>query len=251
MSKVWELTGLTATEKLILLAIADHANDDGFAYPSIVGLQAKTCLSERGVQTIIRRLQEVGLLSIQTGGGRGGKNLYQVILTAETPQQMPPQHMQGLAETPQLTTETPQLTTLNPAPAAPEPSITINKPSYYIARAEKEDFDWSDFDPNQKEHLDHLERELRAAGGEGLNSASAGLLVLAEPLAWVAAGADVALHILPVVRGLSKTKSGSIKSWKYFSSAVLDATKGQSKIADAQASDDALESFMRKYEGAA
>lgn len=50
-------------EKLVLLALADHARDDGTgAYPSVARLQAKTGMSRRGVQTVIAKLRSKGVL---------------------------------------------------------------------------------------------------------------------------------------------------------------------------------------------
>ena len=41
MSQVWELPHLTTGERLLLLAIADHCNDDGVCYPSAERLRIK------------------------------------------------------------------------------------------------------------------------------------------------------------------------------------------------------------------
>jgi hypothetical protein len=41
MSQVWELPHLTTGERLLLLAIADHCNDDGVCYPSAQRLRIK------------------------------------------------------------------------------------------------------------------------------------------------------------------------------------------------------------------
>ena len=139
MADVWANGPPETSDRFVLLALADYANDDGECWPSIAGLMAKTCMSERGVQTVLRRLVAGGFVSIQVGGGRSKNSTYTVKtphLTAETPHQKPripektPQAMPLLeVETPQQTTETPHLTVLNPAPDAPEPSVTIIEPS--------------------------------------------------------------------------------------------------------------------------
>jgi hypothetical protein len=41
MSQVWELPHLATGERLLLLAIADHCNDDGVCYPSAQRLRVK------------------------------------------------------------------------------------------------------------------------------------------------------------------------------------------------------------------
>jgi helix-turn-helix protein len=59
MGAVFELE-ISASEKLVLLAMADHARDDGTGcYPSIETLARKTSQSRRGVQKIMRKLEEI------------------------------------------------------------------------------------------------------------------------------------------------------------------------------------------------
>jgi Helix-turn-helix domain len=63
MAAVFELE-ITAMEKLVLLAMADHARDDGTGcYPSVSTLARKTSLTRRGVQKLIRGLEKQLLLS--------------------------------------------------------------------------------------------------------------------------------------------------------------------------------------------
>lgn len=58
MGAVFELE-ISASEKLVLLAMADHARDDGTGcYPSIETLARKTSQSRRGVQKIMRKLED-------------------------------------------------------------------------------------------------------------------------------------------------------------------------------------------------
>jgi hypothetical protein len=58
MGAVFELQ-IPAGEKLVLLAMADHARDDGTGcYPSVGTLARKTSQTRRGVQKIMRRLEE-------------------------------------------------------------------------------------------------------------------------------------------------------------------------------------------------
>jgi hypothetical protein len=121
MSRIWESGPESLTDRFVLLAIADYANDEGEAWPSVAGIMRKTTLSERGVQTTIRRLEANGWLAIQTGNGRKGCNNY----TIKTPQHM---HPAGDAP-PQMKAETPHMTAQNPAAYAPEPSRTVIEPS--------------------------------------------------------------------------------------------------------------------------
>jgi hypothetical protein len=73
MARVFEMD-LPPMEKLVLLAMADHARDDGTGcYPSVSRLAKKTSLSERGVQKVIRRLESEHFLASKgkSKGGRG------------------------------------------------------------------------------------------------------------------------------------------------------------------------------------
>jgi hypothetical protein len=63
MSQVWELE-LPHNEKLVLLALTDHANDNGFCYPSIARVAWKCDYDRRTIQRIIRRLQGRGIVTI-------------------------------------------------------------------------------------------------------------------------------------------------------------------------------------------
>lgn len=78
MSAIWESGPAKQADRFVLLAIADYANDDGEAWPSIAGICRKTCMSERGVQGVIRRLEADGWLSVEVGNGRKNCNLYTV-----------------------------------------------------------------------------------------------------------------------------------------------------------------------------
>lgn len=76
MSQVWDIEGIDSSECLILIALADHADDQGRCYPSIGRLAKRTKLSDRGVQKVISRLIEKGFVSVSPCAGQGGSNLY-------------------------------------------------------------------------------------------------------------------------------------------------------------------------------
>lgn len=64
MAAVWALE-IACTEKFVLLALADNANDDGSCWPSIDTLATKTSLSTRTVRYALKRLSETGHLAIK------------------------------------------------------------------------------------------------------------------------------------------------------------------------------------------
>jgi hypothetical protein len=83
MSAVWEREDLDASERLVMLSLADHSDDEGVCYPSIARLAKRTSMSDRGVQKVLVRLQERGFLRVEIGAGRSGSNRYFVNATPE------------------------------------------------------------------------------------------------------------------------------------------------------------------------
>jgi len=73
MSRVWELQDISATQKLVLLALADWANDEGLCWPSINRLAVKTGATSRSVQRLIRQLEELGLVKREEVVGKGNR----------------------------------------------------------------------------------------------------------------------------------------------------------------------------------
>lgn len=78
MSHVWKHSQAKGGDLLVLLAIADFADDSGTAYPSIATLGLKARLDGRNVQRSIRRLITAGELTLSERQGPHGTNLYQV-----------------------------------------------------------------------------------------------------------------------------------------------------------------------------
>jgi len=113
-----------ATAKLVLLAFADHANDEGrAAYPSLELVARKTGLSLRAVKNTVRALVHAGIL-IPNGKSFRGTNDY--IIDVDALVGVNPVHPQGEPGAPQG---------VNPVhsrgePGSPEPSFNhpINHP---------------------------------------------------------------------------------------------------------------------------
>lgn len=85
-SWVWDHSRTKKNDKLLMLAIADNANEDGtHAWPSNTELQRKTGLSQRGVRMAIAECVRVGELHVEYNAGPGGTNRYTVIMTGGTP----------------------------------------------------------------------------------------------------------------------------------------------------------------------
>ena len=77
---VWQNGPQDQSELLVLLALADYANDNGECFPSMVGIGAKARMTDRGARNVVRRLETSGWLTTKVGGGRGGKSLYTIIM---------------------------------------------------------------------------------------------------------------------------------------------------------------------------
>lgn len=82
MSAVFELT-LRPADKLVLLALADHANDEGHAWPSVETLAKKSSTSRRTVLRILKELESSGWLTRQKRNRKNGSrtsSLYKLVL---------------------------------------------------------------------------------------------------------------------------------------------------------------------------
>ncbi|WP_407540255.1 hypothetical protein Q0M94_02320 [Deinococcus radiomollis] len=62
----------------MMLALADHANDEGCCFPGISSLALKCRISERNAQLVLRELEESGELITELGTGRRNTNMYWV-----------------------------------------------------------------------------------------------------------------------------------------------------------------------------
>lgn len=56
---------LTATQKLVLIVLAEHGDKDGRCFPGQALLSRETSLTERAVREAIKVLREVGLIDVQ------------------------------------------------------------------------------------------------------------------------------------------------------------------------------------------
>lgn len=223
MTMIWASGPADSTDKLVLLALADYANDAFECWPSIDALAAKCSLKERGTRQIIRRLEAAGWLSVVVGGGRHACNRYTInpaphapLVTDKPGTTCPVQS----AERGHSTTERGHSTTLNPAPHAPEPSRTIKEPAAAAAR--------------EQEEPTYRERILTACGvrdvGSGITGPDGRILGRAADMAvadrWLKpAPAGFGLTVDQVVTIIAERVSkmrGPPGSFSYFDGAMAD-----------------------------
>jgi hypothetical protein len=118
MTAVWAID-LPDSQKIVLLALADSANDEGRCWPSMKTLAAKCSKGERTVQGVIKELVEAGHLSRAEVVGKGCN--YTVHPRSDcAPQNAHPRREQQTPPQPLRTT---------PAAAADKPSLNRKEPS--------------------------------------------------------------------------------------------------------------------------
>ena len=103
MAQVWEDTRVESqAELLVLLAVADHARDDGLCWPSMRTIAKKARIAERSAQRIVRRLIEKGLIELVSKGGciegRNTPNHYRVTVSEFKRSPEPTQGHPGMTE---------------------------------------------------------------------------------------------------------------------------------------------------------
>lgn len=108
MTNVWEHQGINPTQKLVLLALADWANDEGLCWPSIKRLAVKSSLTPRCIQKTIRSLEDLGLIKREEVTGKG--NRYWITIPAN--------------EVHPCTTFTPPLNDVHPTPEPRSPNTS-------------------------------------------------------------------------------------------------------------------------------
>ncbi len=132
MSHIWEKSKQRGSALLMLLAIADNANDQGEAWPSVETLAKKTRMSERNAQYIIRKLEEAKELAVQERDG--SSSLYTIPVPWRTKKIKTRRKQQGVkaasgvqpASPPGAKAFTPGVQPASPPgvqPASPKPSI--------------------------------------------------------------------------------------------------------------------------------
>ena len=82
MARVWAYSQRKDGELLVMLALADFANDAGESWPSIPVLAAKARLTERQTRRVLIKLEEAGeIRRVKSNGGRNRRNHYFVTLS--------------------------------------------------------------------------------------------------------------------------------------------------------------------------
>lgn len=83
MSQVWDSTEFRGTELLILLALADYANDEGLCWPSYKKLAKRARVGHRRAMQCVKSLEEEGWLVLERRGNIGQSNHYRLKLPTQ------------------------------------------------------------------------------------------------------------------------------------------------------------------------
>ena len=124
MTSVWSRSDLSSTQKLVLLAFADWANDDGYCWPSINQIAIKSSMTDRSVQRILRQLEDMQFIKREEVVGKGNRYWVMMPATECHPRQNVTPPLTQYHPTPDTvspnTSMTHQLTTKSNIPAQPE-----------------------------------------------------------------------------------------------------------------------------------
>lgn len=116
INAAWESSVADPTAMLVLVCLADQANDEGGCWPKKESLCWKTRLSASGLRQVLTRLADEGHISVEHGGGRARANRY--LIHPQTPHQKRG-FRNGVSETGFLVAKNPARGGENPAPGAP------------------------------------------------------------------------------------------------------------------------------------
>lgn len=81
IARVWDTAEASGSALLLLLAIADYADDAGYAWPGVETLARKTRMSSRQVRRLIRTVAQTGELYVVRRRGAGNRYVITTGLT--------------------------------------------------------------------------------------------------------------------------------------------------------------------------
>jgi len=129
MTEVWALQ-LPDSQKIVLLALADAANDEGHCWPSMLSLARKCSKGQRTVQGVIKALVEAGHVTRREVTGRGCEYWVHPVKETTPADTAPPQSLRPAVSAPRSRRRgPPQPLRDTPAAAADKPSKNHQEPS--------------------------------------------------------------------------------------------------------------------------
>lgn len=196
----------SAAGKVVLICLANYADEDGQCWPSQKTIAEETELSERSVREWLQKLEDAGLLTRKSRRRDDGYRAADLICLALKNQ---PAKSAGKSD---LTGKSRQ-SHRQIAPTLPEPvaAPTSFEPSVEPSAAARGKFD-----------LDAIREKLLEAVGEG-NIQPHGCIDMSSILGLLTAGVDLETDIIPTLKARSARIRSPVREWSYFTDAIRDA----------------------------
>lgn len=190
----------SASEKAILLALANYAGGDGRCHPGQESIAKKASCSDRTVRSVLADLEARGIIVREERRRKDGYRTSDSIVIV--PLSNSPENPSGEGESHRkiLSTSPERIS----GPTTFEPPV---EPSAAAARA--------------KDDLDKLSDALLEAVNDKIQPH--GAIVLAPILGLIDAGCDLETDILPTIRARAAKLTRPAGSWSYFVPAIRDA----------------------------
>lgn len=220
LTNALSIRGIAPSEKLLLLALANYADEHLRCYPSQQRLADDTCLSKRTVRTLLASMEERGMLSresrIREDGSRGTD-----IITLHFDRAQ----ISGGGEMVSPPGEAASGGVGKSLPGGGEmvSPLTTFEPSSNLIDV---DDSASALDQSDDWPSDNLVAELvEAVASPRLDPAKQpGLTLTAGRIvAWKREGASWRHDVVPVVQALCAKAKGPVSSWKFFDAAIAQA----------------------------
>ena len=129
MARVWADSKHSGSRLLMLLAIADFADDEGNAYPSVATLAVKCRMKPRNANVILAALRASGELQVLENEGPRGTNRYHVVLSQQGVHSLAGVGVQELAGLQKLASTPAKACSPPLQRLATEPSLNHHEPS--------------------------------------------------------------------------------------------------------------------------
>ena len=214
----------SATEKAILLVLANYANEYGVSWPSQSTLAEQSACTDRTVRSVLQQLEARSVVRrVPRRRGNGSRQSDIILLAAfEGRKPAPPGLLDDGEEEPLAQADESSACAPNRKhfpvgnrkgfPHPPE-AVSALDPSLILKDSAH------NAPPNS--HIACL-----AVAGPGLDKRERGPLALSaqEIDRWLRAGCDLIADILPVIAAKTAEPRGQpVRSWAYFTAAILDA----------------------------
>lgn len=138
MGMVFDATDISSTQKLVMLALADYANEEGRSiYPSVETISKRTSLTERAVRKTLSDLRKRGVIVIVKRSGQHRANEYAIDVTTLKGMSRPAPDAPLKKSDLNLVPSRPESSSARPAPDAPDPPLSVIDPPVSDAKKKR------------------------------------------------------------------------------------------------------------------